>query len=250
MAKCPVDSASTAFVPPEAVFDKRAGNKIVVTKDGPYVVTGEVPLRVQTITPNAEGFSWDWVKGRAFDVGSRYALCRCGLSGAKPFCDGSHTKARFDGTERATRRPYARQAETIRGPQLDLEDAESLCAFARFCDPAGKIWRLAAEGTTPEARALAIREANHCPAGRLVVLDKATHKPFEEPRPQEIGVVEDPALGVSGPLWVQGGIPIESADGKRYEVRNRVTLCRCGASANMPFCNGSHATVQFQDGIG
>ena len=67
--------------------------------------------------------------------------------------------------------------------------------------------------------------------------------------PPSIGLVEDPALHCSGPLWVRGGIRVESADGRPYERRNRVTLCRCGASTNMPFCNGSHASIQFQDGI-
>ena len=34
-----------------------------------------------------------------------------------------------------------------------------------------------------------------------------------------------------------------------YEGRNRVTLCRCGASSNKPFCDGSHASVKFDDGL-
>lgn len=67
--------------------------------------------------------------------------------------------------------------------------------------------------------------------------------------PSMIGVVEDPALGCSGPLWVRGGITVEAADGKPYEKRNRVTLCRCGASDNKPFCNGSHASMKFDDGL-
>jgi CDGSH-type Zn-finger protein len=244
-----VDPASTAFVPPEAVFAKPSGNRIVVTKDGPYVVTGDVPLRLAIIQPDAEGMSWEWVEGKGFPVGSTYALCRCGLSRTKPFCDGSHTQARFDGTETATRRPFARLAERMEGPTLLLDDAISLCAFARFCDPAGKIWGLLGQTDDPEARALAIREANHCPSGRLVVHDRTTHRAIEEKRAPAIGVVEDPALGCSGPLWVQGGIPIESADGRRHEARNRVTLCRCGASSNKPFCNGSHASVGFDDGM-
>ncbi|HEY2824533.1 MAG TPA: CDGSH iron-sulfur domain-containing protein, partial [Gemmatimonadales bacterium] len=100
-----------------------------------------------------------------------------------------------------------------------------------------------------EVRALVIREANHCPAGRLVLHDKKTHRAIEEPLPPSIGVVEDPVTECSGPLWVRGSVPVESADGKRYEVRNRVTLCRCGASANKPFCNGSHVSVKFNDGM-
>src|SRR4029077_174957 len=161
----------------------------------------------------------------------------------------SHTRARFDGTETASRRPYQRQAEHTKGDKLSLDDQENLCAFARFCDPGGKIWGLIREPHDKQTRDLIIREANHCPAGRLVVYDNKTHNPIEEKRPQELGVVEDPKLNVSGPIWVQGGIPIESSDGKRYEIRNRIALCRCGASANKPFCNGSHASIGFDDGL-
>src|SRR5438552_10088793 len=245
-----VDPASTAFIPAEAIFAKPPpGPRIVISKDGPLVVTVNVPLRVQIITPNKEGFSWDWVAGKTFAVGAAYALCRCGNSQAKPFCDGSHTRARFDGTESASRRPFARQAEHIPGEKLSLDDVEGLCAFARFCDPGGKIWGLMREPDDPEVRKLIVREANQCPSGRLVVHDNATHKPIEHELAPAIGVVEDPALGCSGPLWVQGGIPIESSDGKRHEIRNRVALCRCGVSANKPFCNGSHASLGFNDGM-
>ena len=223
--------------------------KIVVSKDGPYLVSGNVPLSVQVITPDKEGFSWDWKHNKTFDTKSDYALCRCGQSKTKPFCDGNHKKIRFDGKLTATRTPFARQAETFDGPTLTLSDAENLCAFARFCDPGGKIWSLIQETDNKEARELVIREANHCPAGRLVVHDKKTGKEIEDQLPPSIGVIEDPALGCSGPLWVRGGVTIESNDGKPYEVRNRVTLCRCGSSDNMPFCNGSHASIKFQDGL-
>jgi CDGSH-type Zn-finger protein len=63
-----------------------------------------------------------------------------------------------------------------------------------------------------------------------------------------VALVEDPAKGVSGPVWVRGAVAIESADGKPYEARNRVTLCRCGKSANKPFCDGNHISVGFKDG--
>ena len=223
--------------------------KIVITKDGPYRVSGNVPLTVQVITPDKEGFSWDWKQGKTFDTKSDYALCRCGGSKTKPFCDGTHNKIKFEGKVTATRTPFVRQAETFDGPTLTLSDAKDLCAFARFCDPAGKIWSLINETDNPKVRELAIREANHCPAGRLVVHDRKTGKEIEHKLPPSIGVIEDPALGCSGPLWVRGGVTIETEDGKPYELRNRVTLCRCGASNNMPFCNGSHASIKFQDGL-
>ena len=60
-------------------------------------------------------------------------------------------------------------------------------------------------------------------------------------------MVQDTARLVSGPIWVRGGIPVLGADGAAYEVRNRVTLCRCGASTNKPFCDGAHASIRFND---
>ena len=223
--------------------------KIIVSQEGPYLVSGNIPLTVQIITPDKEGFSWDWKEGKTFDTKSDYKLCRCGRSKTRPFCDDTHKKIRFDGRLTATRTPFARQAATFDGSTLTLSDVQNLCAFARFCDPGGKIWNLLRETDNPEARELVIREANHCPSGRLVVHDNKTGKEIEDNLPPSIGVIQDPALGCSGPLWVRGGITIESEDGKPYEVRNRVTLCRCGSSDNMPFCNGSHASIKFQDGL-
>jgi len=57
---------------------------------------------------------------------------------------------------------------------------------------------------------------------------------------RSIGTIEDPSKNASGPFWVRGGIPVYSADGKLYQVRNRMTLCRCGKSTNKPFCDSSH----------
>jgi hypothetical protein len=73
-----------------------------------------------------------------------------------------------------------------------------------------------------------------------LIQDKDTKKVCEPPFEQSIGVIEDPQKGVSGPVWVRGGIPVEAANGKTYEIRNRVTLCRCGKSSNKPFCDSSH----------
>lgn len=223
--------------------------RIVVSKNGPYRVSGGILLEIQTIRPNSEGLSWEWEKGRKFETESEYELCRCGHSSNKPFCDETHARVRFEGTETATRKPYDRQAETIDGPTLTLSDAEVLCAFARFCDPGGKIWGLVPDSDDPAARKLAIREEMHCPGGRLVLRDKKSGEKIEPSLPPSIGVVEDPALKCSGPLWVRGGIRVESHNGVPYENRNRIALCRCGASTNKPFCNGSHASIQFNDGL-
>ncbi|MDD1704141.1 MAG: CDGSH iron-sulfur domain-containing protein [Methanoregula sp.] len=53
-------------------------------------------------------------------------------------------------------------------------------------------------------------------------------------------IIEYPAKGKHGPLWVCRSIPLVSADGKTSTIRNRPTLCRCGSSDNKPFCDRSN----------
>jgi len=117
--------------------DNRLGPKIIVSKNGPYMVTGKIPLSIQIIKPNRHGLSWDWVEGKKFHTGSQYALCRCGHSKNMPFCDGTHQKIGFDCQEAATRMPYARQAKKYDGPTMVLMDAENLriCAILRSGRP-------------------------------------------------------------------------------------------------------------------
>jgi CDGSH-type Zn-finger protein len=222
--------------------------KIVIAPNGPYLVWG-TPVELATIEPNADGASWEWTAGRAVPVGERYALCRCGASANKPFCDGTHAHNGFDGTETASRAPFAEQAKTLAGPGMILEDVEALCASARFCDVADSIWTSIERVDDPAERDLVIHEATHCPSGRLVVRDTATGAPHEPVFAASIGLVEDPAKTCSGPLYVRGGIPVVSADGSAYEVRNRVALCRRGESKNKPFCDGSHVDIGFSDGL-
>ena len=121
---------------------KHGHTKIEVTKDGPYFVSGDLPLSEQWIVTNAGGDSLEYREGKKYSAQSQYALCRCGQSANKPFCDGTHSKVKFDGKETASNEPYLKQAETIEGPTMLLTDQENLCAFAPFCDPKGKIWNL------------------------------------------------------------------------------------------------------------
>jgi CDGSH-type Zn-finger protein len=225
-----------------------AAAKVQVAKDGPYLVSGGLPLQKETIGTNSEGDSVKWKPGEKYPAQASYALCRCGQSATKPFCDGSHTKINFDGTEIASREPYRKQATLIEGPTMSLTDAESLCAFARFCDPKGRIWNLVNQTDDPAARKIFVQEACDCPSGRLVAWDNATGKPIEPKHEPSIALVEDPEKKCSGPIWLRGNVQVIAADGFNYEVRNRVTLCRCGASQNKPFCDGQHAAIGFQDG--
>jgi CDGSH-type Zn-finger protein len=216
-----------------------SGPRVKVTRNGPCIVTGRVPLSEQFIVVDSGGDAVAWREGRRYPVQEKYVLCRCGKSRNMPFCDGTHARIGFNGIETASRVPYVEQARVIEGPGLKLTDAEELCASARFCKRAGGVRQLTLRSSQPEARQLAIEESKLCPAGRLVAWTKESNA-IEPDLVPSIGLVEDPQVGVSGPIWVRGGIPIESADGTLWETRNRVTLCRCGKSRNMPFCDGSH----------
>lgn len=218
---------------------------VVVSTDGPYLVSGPVTVEYQVISTDDTGASWTWKRGEAIPTGARFSLCRCGRSGTKPFCDDSHLATGFDGTETASRAPHAEQATRVEGPDLAMRDVFALCARARFCDGHGDAWA-AVEGSDQDGpRAIALHEASHCPAGRLV-LERAGVD-LEPPLEPTIAVIEDPAAGVSGGLWLRGGIPVSSEDGSSYPVRNRMVLCRCGQSSNKPFCDGAHMAADFAD---
>lgn len=189
---------------------------------------------------DAQGTPIEWVQGKKLQIPENYSLCRCGHSNDKPFCDGTHLEVNFEGTETSNREPYEKIAKEIDGPTLKLKDAEILCASARFCHRGGDIWQVILRSDDPKAKKNAIENACDCPSGRLVVIDKKTGKTIEPSLEKSIGLIEDPGVGVDGPLWVRGGIPVYSDDGKLYEVRKRVTLCRCGKSSNKPFCDSSH----------
>ncbi|MCL6262458.1 CDGSH iron-sulfur domain-containing protein [Craterilacuibacter sp. RT1T] len=228
--------------------------RIVILKNGPYLVYGQPPLIQQFICNNSERNSWTYAEGAAYALSEPAALCRCGASNNKPFCDGSHADIGFDGSETASRAPILEGAQRFDGPALALTDNPDYCAYARFCDGKGRVWNLVEKSEAAQAAEYVKYESQHCPAGRLLAWDKASGTPLEDVLPPSLGLIEDTPLHCSGPLWVKGGIRIESSDGSSYEIRNRVTLCRCGASQNKPFCDGSHAAKEWngkrwQDGL-
>ena len=98
-------------------------------------------------------------------------------------------------------------------------------------------------------RELVKHQETHCPSGRLVVSENATGAAIEPAYDPAIVLLEDPQKECSGPIAVRGGIRLTSSQCTAYETRNRMTLCRCGKSANKPFCDGTHADVAFEDGL-
>lgn len=213
------------------------------------MVSGDLPLAKEIIVADENGDSVGYKKGEKYQCPNEYSLCRCGKSKNKPFCDGSHTRAGFDGTETASMDDFSKRCEKIAGPGFELDDLPELCARARFChDRLGDVWGNTENSGNPKAKKEAVRQSCLCPAGRLVARDKKTGAAIEPKLEQEIGLIEDPQKQASGPVWAKGGIEIESADGQKYETRNRATLCRCGKSKNKPFCDGCHVDNKFNDG--
>jgi CDGSH-type Zn-finger protein len=169
-----------------------------------------------------------------------YVLCRCGHSGNKPYCDGTHKRVGFDGTCTADRAPGATRRKVYQGAGITMTDDESLCAGYAFCDPHGGVWREIAESADPTVKARLQQQIAHCPSGRLQFSVPGSRAPVEERYEPTVATIPN------GALWVLGGVQVETPDGFSYEVRNRQLLCRCGASENKPFCDGSHRRVKFQ----
>lgn len=219
---------------------------IRITEDGPYIVTGGVPIYEKRIVPRDGLYVWE--DGRELPQAETYALCRCGRSDNAPFCDGKSHK-RFKGKETADRRPYAERAEKIEGPGMDLLD-DVRCGKAMFCHRRGKsTWDLLKLTDDPAMREEFLRAACECPTGRTVALEK-DGTPIEDEMEPAIWIVQDADRGVSSGIYVRGGIPLVSHDGFEYEVRNRYMLCRCGSSRDKPFCDATHINAMYKDSRG
>jgi CDGSH-type Zn-finger protein len=220
--------------------------KIKIIKDGPYLVSGNIPIRELVIT-NSNGCN-TYKKGREIKTDEAYALCRCGHSKNKPFCDGSHKDCHFSGKTTASKKEFSKEAKKYNGKNIFLEDVESLCAFARFCHYGDQnVWDLTEYANTKDEEELAVKLACDCPAGRLVAYDKLSGEAIEPTYEESIVVLQDSSSNCSGPLWVRGGVTIEDEEGSILEKRNRVTLCRCGESQNKPFCDATHVGIKFKD---
>ena len=217
--------------------------RIVVTKDGPYVVYGKVPLLYKMQIVSEYGEPLTWKTGEAISTPEVYQLCRCGHTSFKPFCDYTHGLIGFDGTETADTRPTAERQTTFPGTNIVVRRDYTICSESGFCATR----RTTVEEMVPhtddtEVRSLVMAMIERCPSGSFVYSIHEGEEDVEPDYPQEIAVtVEITSDGpIDGPLWVTGYIPIERADGQPLETRNRVTLCRCGRSKIMPLCDGTH----------
>jgi len=185
----------------------------------------------------------DWAPFEPLQAEADYALCRCGRSATKPFCDDTCAGLVWDSAETADRAPRATRARVFAGQGVVMTDDHALCTHAGFCgDRFTSVWQMVRHTDDPVVRERMQAMIDRCPSGTLAhAVDREADN--DEPVFElGIGVIKD------GPLWIRGGISVQSADGVTYEVRNRMTLCRCGNSSNKPFCDGSHYDHDFRDG--
>jgi CDGSH-type Zn-finger protein len=226
---------------PNAPATAAAAFSICVKENGPYVVSGGVPLTRKSIVYSELHEPLTWRKDQTLPAQATYRLCRCGASGNKPYCDGSHERIGFDATEAVPARTSAARQRTLQGTNITMVSDPLLCTHAGFCgNRVEKVWDMLPRTSDTRVRFQMIQMIERCPSGALGY--QLEGNPLEPDLPHAIAVTTD------GPLWVTGGIPVTLADGRTLEVRNRVTLCRCGRSSRKPLCDGSHTVSQFRDG--
>lgn len=240
---------SFEYVPPrDRHWVDDGAKRIVVVPDGPYLVFGDVPLARKRKVVSDAGDSISWQKTETIEAEQNYALCRCGQSGSKPFCDGSHVRVGFDGTETAdTRRSVERQRLVDGGTGIVVKRDGYLCMHAAFCvGRTRKIPAMMGDTADSDARAQVIGMIERCPSGSYLYALEDGGPDVEPDLPLAIAVTAEEGE-LAGPLWVTGGIPIQRADAQPFETRNRVTLCRCGHSREKPLCDGTHREIGFRE---
>ena len=221
--------------------------RIVPLPNGPYYMIKDPNPKV---VYNLQDF-----KGKPLSTIVGIALCRCGSSKNKPFCDGTHSVFGFssankvveqnDDTNRVIikdkRRDYA-------GKKIIVHDNRKICSHAAECvknlpsvfQLGSRPW-INSDGSNVNDVIDTIRK---CPSGALSYsIDGVEHRDPDEYR--------DPAITVlkNGPYHITGGIEL-LGDGIQFgegASKEHYTLCRCGASQNKPFCDGEHGRIDFKD---
>ena len=221
--------------------------RIIVEKNGPYIVQGDVPLVRKSQIVSEYGEPLAWKKGETLVTSTTYKLCRCGQSGRKPFCDDTHLKIGFDGTEAADPTVTAeRRVIHAGGTRIVVRRDYSLCAEAGFCgNRFTTIQKMVKNTADTSVRSQVIAMIERCPSGSYTYSIESDEADIEPDLPQQVAVTTEVTSDgpIAGPLWVTGNIPIERSDGQPCETRNRVTLCCCGRSKIKPLCDGSHQTI-------
>ena len=218
-----VDSVGVEGATVDRAASRQTRPTIFVLRNGPYKV------EQVDIIKDADG--------QTLPHQAVVTLCRCGASKRKPYCDGSHARAGFIGEKD----PNRAKGETneYAGHQITIVDNTDVCCRDRSC--VAGLPQVFETCDPNAARPEDIMEAIHkCPSGALTYKIGGKHC-------QDFG--REPAITITknGPLWVVGGICLNDEMGAKPACEEHYALCRCGGSRNKPFCDGSHADINFRD---
>jgi CDGSH-type Zn-finger protein/uncharacterized Fe-S cluster protein YjdI len=224
--------------------------KIVPLPNGPYYLLNDMEPKIVENLQSSEGKQLSTIVG--------IALCRCGASKNKPFCDGTHGTIGFLSENKVAENGVGDSGEkkiikdrrkSYVGKKITIHDNRRICSHAAECvNNLPSVFRLNArpwidsDGATVEEIINTIRK---CPSGALSYsIDGVEYRDQNERKPM-VTVSKD------GPYVITGGIDLigdnnnmQFGDGASKE---HYTLCRCGASNNKPFCDGMHRLINFKD---
>ncbi len=208
--------------------------QIACLPNGPYYLIHDPAPRVIPAMQKSNGEPCTTVTG--------VALCRCGGSNNKPFCDGTHGKIDFNDKKLADSSLNKRIDYT--GKHITIHDNRGICSHAGYCsDNLSAVFRLRTEPWIDPDGATAqeiISTIKKCPSGALSYsVDQVEHR--DQDRPPMVTTTKDGPLAITGGITLIGQTLGEGASAEHY------TLCRCGASKNKPFCDGTHWQIGFRD---
>ena len=208
--------------------------KIKCLPNGPYyLVNDPSPMPVSNLR-RSDGSECATVRA--------VALCRCGGSKNKPFCDGTHSTNGFSDRKLADETRNRRAGHA--GKAITIHDNRAICAHAGFCtDSLKAVFRMKQEPwIDPDGASVdeIVATIAKCPSGALSYsIDGVEARDLD--RAPMVTVTE------SGPYAVTGSIELVGVAFADHASKEHYTLCRCGASKNKPFCDGSHWNAGFKD---
>ncbi|MGA9296370.1 MAG: CDGSH iron-sulfur domain-containing protein [Nitrososphaeraceae archaeon] len=220
--------------------------KISPLTNGPYYLLNDMEPKVVENLQNLRGEPLSTVRG--------VALCRCGASNNKPFCDGTHGTIGFSSENKNAAVDNNDGEHIIKdkrknyvGKEITIHDNRRICSHASECvNNLSSVFKLDSRPwiNPDSARTQEIIDTiRKCPSGAL----SYTINGIEYRNPNE----REPMVTVSknGPYLITGGIDLIGDNIKWAEgaSKEHYTLCRCGASNYKPFCDGMHRTVNFRD---